>query len=92
MWKPTVADNFCTQNFSGKLFLDQNVDAIHYYTMYFNSFVADIESYIKIMIFALFMLNASGTRTRVCCRHVNFRQLAGVMITHRVPPAARDIM
>ena len=91
MWKPTVADNFCTQNFSGKLFLDQNVDAIDY-TMYFNFFAADIHLYIKIMIFALFMLNASGTRTRVCCRHVNFRQLAGVMITQRVPPAARDIM
>ena len=91
MWKPTVADNFCTQNFSGKLFLDQNVDAIDY-TMYFNFFVADIQLYIKIMIFALLMLNASGTRTRVCYRHVNFRQLAGVMITHRVPPAARDIM
>ena len=91
MWKPTVADNFCTQNFSGKLFLDQNVDAIDY-TMYFNFFVADIQLYIKIMIFALLMLSASGTGTRVCCRHVSFRQLAGVMITHRVPPAARDIM
>ena len=83
--------NFCTQNFSGKLFLDQNVDAIDY-TMYFNFFVADIQLYIKTMIFALLMLNASGTRTRVCCRHVNFRQLVGVMITHRVPPGARNIM
>ena len=74
-----------------KFLLGQNVDAIDY-TMYFNFFVADIQSYIKIMIFALLMLNASGTQTRVCCRHVNFRQLAGVMITHHVPPGARDIM